>query len=160
MTWFTATRTSTAVVTADREQVWQVLSDPAEVARLTPLVRRIDVDGDHWRWAMEEVPGVGISLAPAFTVLMEADEPRCITFTHDPPDGARERAAVEGTYGLEEHPDGTRLDIHVTVRVDLPLSKLAKPAVKTAMDGVLASMGRGFGRNLLQRLDATQVDAG
>ena len=160
MTWFSATRTSEAVVTADREQVWAVLSDPDEVARLTPLVRRIDVDGRHWRWSMEEIPGLGISLAPAFTVLMEADEPSRIAFTHDPPEGARERAGVEGTYTLEPHASGTRLDIHVKVRVDLPLNRLAKPAVRTAMEGVLATMGRGFGRNLLDRLGADQVDVG
>ncbi len=160
MTWFTATRTSEAVVTAEQQQVWDVLNDPAEVARLTPLVRRIEVDGDHWRWIMEEIPGLGISLAPAFTVLIETDEPSCITFTHDPPDGTKERAAVEGSYGLSPHEQGTRLDIEITVRVDLPLSRLAKPAVKAAMNGVLASIGRGFGRNLLDRLDADQVDVG
>ena len=160
MTWFTATRTSEAVVTAEQQQVWDVLNDPAEVARLTPLVRRIEVDGDHWRWVMEEIPGLGISLAPSFTVLMEADEPERIAFTHDPPEGRRERAGVEGTYLLAEHAEGARLAMDLAVRVDLPLNRLAKPAVRTAMDGVLAGMGRGFSRNLLDRLDADQVDGG
>jgi carbon monoxide dehydrogenase subunit G len=160
MTWFSATREISAVVTADRERVWSVLSDPAAVAQLTPLVRRIDVDGDHWTWAMEEIPGLGISLAPSFTVLMEEQEPERITFTHDPPEGRRERAGVEGTYLLAEHEQGTRLAMDLAVRVDLPLNRLAKPAVRTAMDGVLAGMGRGFSRNLLDRLDADQVDVG
>lgn len=159
MTWFTATRTSEAVVTAEQQQVWDVLNDPAEVARLTPLVRRIEVDGDHWRWSMDEVPGLGVSIAPAFTVRMESDEPSRLSFTHDPPEGERERAGVEGVYTLTEHEQGTLLDIDLEVRVDLPLAKIAKPAVKTAMDGVLATMGRGFGRALLDRLDADQVDA-
>lgn len=160
MTWFSAKRTSFAVVTADRQQVWSLLSDPDAVAAMTPLVRRIEVDGDHWRWSMEEVPGVGLSLAPAFTVRLEADEPERIAFTHDPPAGARERAGVDGTYLLAEHAQGTRLDIELVVRVELPISRLAKPAVRTAMDGVLASMGRGFGRNLLTRLGAREVESG
>lgn len=160
MTWFSATRSISAVVTADRAQVWAVLSDPDAVASLTPLVRRIDVDGDHWTWSMDEIPGLGISLAPSFTVRMDEDEPRRIAFTHDPPEGRRERAGVEGTYLLEEHEKGTRLEMDLTVRVDLPLNKLAKPAVRTAMDGVLAGMGRGFSRALLERLDADQVDVG
>lgn len=160
MTWFSASRSISAVVTADREQVWAVLSDPAAVADLTPLVRRIDVDGDHWTWSMEEVPGVGISLAPSFTVLLETDEPRRIAFTHDPPEGRRERAGVDGTYLLDEHARGTELEMELVVRVELPLSRLAKPAVTKAMDGVLAGMGRGFSRGLLERLDADQVDAG
>ena len=122
----------------------------------------IDVEGDHWRWSISEVPGLGVSLAPSFTVLMETDEPERIAFTHDPPEGRRERAGVEGVYTLEdvEH-DGspaTRLGIELTVRVDLPLAKVAKPAVKAAIDGVLASMGRGFSKGLLKRLDAEQVD--
>lgn len=160
MTWFSAKRTSSAVVTADRERVWALLSDPDAVAAMTPLVRRIEVDGDHWRWSMDEVPGVGVSLAPAFTVRLEADEPTRIAFTHDPPAGSRERAGVDGTYVLTEHAEGTLLDIELEVRVELPLSKLAKPAVKAAMDGVLASMGRGFGRALLTRLDAREVPQG
>lgn len=160
MTWFSATRSIAAVVTADRERVWSVLSDPQAVAEMTPLVRRIDVDGDHWTWVMDEVPGLGISIAPTFTVRMDADEPSRISFTHDPPEGRRERAGVEGTYDLAERTEGTRLAMDLAVRVDLPLNRLAKPAVRTAMDGVLAGMGRGFSRNLLDRLDADQVDVG
>lgn len=159
MTWFSSKRSSSAVITADREQVWAVLTDPDAVADMTPLVRSVEVDGDHWRWSMDEVPGLGVSIAPAFTVRMESDEPSRLSFTHDPPEGERERAGVEGVYTLTEHEQGTLLDIDLEVRVDLPLAKLAKPAVRTAMDGVLATMGRGFGRALLDRLDADQVDA-
>ena len=162
MTWFSAKRSQTAVITASRADVWAVLSDPDAIADLTPLVRSIEVDGDHWRWSIDEVPGLGVSLAPSFTVLMKYDEPERISFTHDPPEGRRERAGVEGLYTLEdvEH-DGepaTRLGIELTVRVDLPLAKVAKPAVKAAIDGVLASMGRGFSKGLLKRLDAEQVE--
>lgn len=158
MTWFESGRTSTAVVTAGRGEVWAALSDPDVVASMTPLVRRIEVDGDHWRWTMDEIPGLGVSLAPAFTVRLDWDEPHRITFTHDPPDGRRERAGVEGEYLLEEHERGTRLGIELTVRVDLPLSKVAGPAVRTAMSGVLVSIGRGFSQALLDRLDADQVE--
>lgn len=159
MTWFSSKRSSSAVVTADRQQVWAALSDPDAVADMTPLVKSIEAHGDHWRWSLEEVPGLGVSIAPAFTVRMESDEPNRLAFTHDPPEGERERAGVDGVYTLSEHEQGTRLDIDLEVRVELPLAKLTKPAVKAAMDGVLATMGVGFSRALLDRLDADQVDA-
>ena len=158
MTWFESSRTSTAVVTASRDEVWAVLSDPDAVAELTPLVRDIEADGDHWRWSIDEVPGVGVSLAPSFTVRMTWEERTRIAFEHDPPEGRHERAGVEGEYRLADHDAGCRLDVELTVRVELPLPRLSAVAVERTIDGVLASMGRGFSKALLRRLDAEQVE--
>ncbi|WP_229054819.1 SRPBCC family protein [Aeromicrobium sp. Leaf350] len=158
MTWFETSRTSEAVVTADRADVWAALVDPSAIAEMTPLVERIEADGDHWRWQLQNVPGLGVSIAPAFTVRLETDEPDRIAFVHDPPEGERERAGVEGIYLLSEVEQGTRLKIDLTVRVDLPLPRLTKPAVTTSMQGVLASMGKGFSSALLRRLGAEQLD--
>jgi carbon monoxide dehydrogenase subunit G len=159
MTWFEASTRSEAVVTADREAVWDVLVDPAAIADMTPLVRTIEVSGDHWRWQLQKVPGLGVSLAPSFTVRLELDEPHRIAFVHDPPDGERERAGVDGEYLLTEHERGTHLSIDLGARVDLPLSRLARPAVTATMRRVIDSMGAGFSRALLERLGAEQVDA-
>ncbi|GAA1740349.1 SRPBCC family protein [Aeromicrobium alkaliterrae] len=159
MTWFETSRTSEAVVTADRAAVWDVLVDPAAIADLTPLVERIEVDGEHWRWQLQTIPGLGVSIAPAFTVRLVTDEPHRIEFVHDPPEGRRERSGVEGVYLLDEVDQGTHLKIDLTVRVDLPLPRLTKPAVTTSMQGVLASMGKGFSSALLERLGAQQLDA-
>lgn len=159
MTWFEARRTSEAVVSADRRAVWDALVDPDAIASMTPLVERIEAVGDHWHWQLQNVPGLGVSLAPAFTVRFETDEPQRIEFVHDPPDGRRERAGVDGVYLLAEVPEGTHLKIDLGVRVDLPLPRLARPAVATTMQGVLASMGKGFSSALLDRLGAEQLDA-
>ena len=56
-------------------------------------------------------------------------------------------------------PEGTHLKIDLGVRVDLPLPRLARSAVTTTMQGVLASMGKGFSAALLERLGAEQLDA-
>ena len=70
MNWFTATTSSQADVAADRDAVWDVLTDPDALAELTPLLRRIDVDGDLWRWCFTQVPLLGLAVTPAFTERM------------------------------------------------------------------------------------------
>ncbi len=155
MTWFEASRQSSAVVHASRQDIWTVLVDPDLVATMTPFVRSIEADGDHWRWDLASIPGLGTSIAPSFTVRMELQEPERIDFRHDPPEGRRERAAVQGSYLLRPHDDGTALSIDLTTRVDLPLARLASPAVTATMRAVLADMGRRFSARLLERLDTT-----
>ncbi|MEP6815937.1 MAG: SRPBCC family protein [Marmoricola sp.] len=152
MAWFTTSTRSEAVVRADRAAVWAALVDPDLLPKLTPFLRNIVVDGDHWRWELTRVPILGASLQPTFTERMTFDEGRRIEFKHDPPVGVREREGVEGWYALEDAKGGTHLAISLGVEVDLPISRLAKPAVTAAMKGVLAGMGRRFSANLLDHL--------
>ena len=49
MTRFTATTESEAIVPAARKDIWAALTDPDLLPRLTPLLRRIDADGDTGR---------------------------------------------------------------------------------------------------------------
>lgn len=154
MAWFEASRESTAVVDATPQQVWDVLADPDQVVAMTPFLQRIIEDGEHWHWQMISMSRMGMSFSPAFTVRMSFDEPHCIEFVHDPPEGVRERAGADGWYRLREVDAGTELSIALTVKVDLPLPRHAKPAVRTAMKGVLAEMGRRFGANLETHLAA------
>lgn len=154
---FSADTRAEAVVAAPRSDIWAALTDPALVAELTPFVRRITEDGDHWRWEMAGLKVLGVGVAPAFTEQMTYDEPSRIEFRHDPPPGANERSAVEGWYQLEEVADGTRLTTALSITLDLPLPRASGRAVRGAMDRVIAQMGDRFSANLLRHLGADQV---
>lgn len=158
MTWFSASTTSVARVSASREEVWAVLTDPALLARLTPFLSHIErVDEGRWRWEMTSIPVVGMQVVPAFTERMGFTEPSRIDFVHEPPAGAKERAAASGHYDLTEIDGGTLLAIELSVLVDLPVTRLAGPAVTMTMKGVLTTMGNRFSANLLQHLGATAI---
>lgn len=151
MTAFTVRNSSSAMVAADRGDIWSALTDPDLLARLTPYLRRIDVDGDRWRWHLTRVPVLGAVVEPSFTEVMAFTEPESIRFHHDPA-GRQEQAGVEGAYQLEDARHGTDLSIDLAVTVDLPFPGVAGPAVRTAMGGVVAHMGRRFGANLERHL--------
>lgn len=155
MARFSATTESEAVVQAPREVIWQALTDPELLPRLTPFLESIHADGDTWCWQMTRIPVVGIDLVPAFTERMVFDEPSRIDYHHAPPPGTRERTGVDGWYVLTEQGlDATHLAISLTVTVDLPVSRLASPAVTTAMRGVMATMGKRFAASLVQHVAA------
>jgi carbon monoxide dehydrogenase subunit G len=139
------------MVPADRAAIWAALTDPDLLPRLTPYLRRIDVDGDRWRWHLARVPVLGAVVEPSFTEVMSFEEPTAISFRHDPA-GRAEQAGVDGDYRLRDDPRGTDLDIALAVTVDLPFPRVAGPAVRTAMGGVVAHMGRRFGSNLVRHL--------
>jgi carbon monoxide dehydrogenase subunit G len=151
MTAFTVHNRSTATVAAERMEIWDALTDPDLLPRLTPYLQEIEVDGDHWRWHLTRVPVLGAVVEPSFTERMSFQEPREIRFRHDPR-GRQEQAGVEGAYRLRDEDAGTDLRIDLAITVDLPFPKVAGPAVRTAMGGVVAYMGRRFGHNLVRHL--------
>src|SRR6478609_2720298 len=157
MTRFSADTRAEAVVTAPRAEIWAALTDPALVAELTPFVRRITEDGDHWRWELSGLKVLGVGVEPAFTELMTYDEPERIEFRHDPPDGESERSGVEGWYELTEVDEGTRLVTSLEITLDLPLPRASSRAVKSAMGRVIDQMGERFSKNLLAHLGATEA---
>lgn len=74
---FTATNGSEAVVSADRTRIWQALTDPEPLPKLTPLLRRIDTDGDVWRWHLARLSVLGVDIATTCTVVhLELPLPR------------------------------------------------------------------------------------
>jgi carbon monoxide dehydrogenase subunit G len=152
MTLFTAGKHSSAVVPHDRSAVWDVLSDAALVAKLTPMVRSIEDHGSTWLWKLAPIEVLGRSIGLSFTEQMEFSPKERIAYTHAP--GSDERAGVQGTYTLADSGTGTALSIELGVDVDLPFPKLAKPAVQTSMHAVIAAMGAGFARNLERHLSA------
>lgn len=160
---FSAATTSQAVVAAERSRIWAILTDPVLLPRLTPLLRRIEVvdgaaetadDGGIWRWHLAGLSVLGVGVSPVFTERMRFERGRRIDFSHDPPDGAVERTGAEGSYVLDDAPDGTRLAIELTLHVELPLSRLARPAVSGVMRATMAHMGDRFSANLLRHLSA------
>ncbi len=153
-TFETSTRTA-ATVTAPPEDVWEALTDPDLVARLTPFLRTVRERGEHWVWELAKVPVLGKSFSFTFTERMTFDEPRCIEFTHDPAAGdGKEGAGVDGWYRLTPRRDGTHLETSMAISVDLPFPGVTRPAVTTAMKGVVALMGQRFSHNLLEHLGA------
>ena len=52
-------------------------------------------------------------------------------------------------------PAGTHLETSMAITVDLPFPGVLRPAVVTAMKGVIAVMGQRFSHNLLSHLRAT-----
>ena len=152
MATFRARDRSSAVLRSPRSEVWAALTDADLIARITPYVTSITVDGDRWVWRLATIPVLGASVAPAFTEVMELHPEERIEFTHDP---ARtdEMTSVEGTYVLADHAGGgTDVTIDLQIACTLPLPGLARPAVERVMAGVVKHMGSVFSRNLLKHL--------
>jgi carbon monoxide dehydrogenase subunit G len=157
MTRFTSSTTAEAVVAAPRQAIWDLLVDPDAIARLTPFLKRVIADGEHWRWEMSGLDVLGVKVAPAFTERMVFDELERIEFHHDPPAGEKERSGVEGWYDLSDADGGTHLATSLAITLDLPLPKVSSPAVTSTMKGVMKTMGDRFSANLLRELGLEQA---
>ena len=151
MNRFRARNTSEATLRSSPEQVWDVLTDPVLLPRLTPYLKSIDVDGDRWIWHLTRIPVMSATVTPTFTEVMTFEKPTRIVFAHDPEKTA-ERTGVEGTYLLKPDGSGTHVAIDLEIWCDLPLPRISRVAVQTVMHGVVAAMGRRFASNMLRQL--------
>jgi len=152
MSRFAATNESEAIVAAERSEIWRVLTDPVLLPELTPILRRIETNGDLWCWQLIDLSVLGVGISTSFTERMRFDEERRIDYSHEPPDGSVERTGADGFYELSDVPGGTHLAVKLTVHVDLPLPKLATPAVTAAMRTTMRRNGDRFSANLLRHL--------
>ncbi|MGQ0480299.1 MAG: SRPBCC family protein [Pseudonocardia sp.] len=152
MNRFSATNTSEAVVAAGRSQIWSVLTDPVLLPKLTPLLTRIDADGDLWRWHLIRLSVLGVGVGSRFTERMRFQEGRRIDYVHEPPPGSVEHTGAEGWYVLSDVDGGTHLAISLTLTVELPLSRAAKPVVTRVMEATMRRTGDRFATNLLNHL--------
>jgi carbon monoxide dehydrogenase subunit G len=159
VTCFEATVDSVADISAPRDDVWKALTDADLLPRLTPLLSKIDVDGDRWRWHMMKIAALGVSVIPVFTETMHFEDGKRIEYNHTPPDGKRERAGAEGVYELSDVDGGTHLAISLTLRVDLPLPKASARAVQRVMRSTMNRTGEKFSQNLLGHLHAHELQS-
>ena len=140
---------------AERSQIWAVLTDPVLLPKLTPLLQRIDADGDLWHWHMIRIAVLGVGIGTAFTERMRFEEGRRIDYSHEPPRGVTERTGAAGSYVLSDVQGGTHLAISLTLHVDLPLSTLASPVVTRVMKATMQRTGDRFSTNLLKHLNVS-----
>lgn len=152
MTRFSHTTSSEAEVPAAADRIWAALTDPDTLVALTPLLTRIDADGDVWVWRMQGLSALGVGLTPVFTEAMTFETERHIGFVHAPPPGSHERSGAEGTYDLTPTEGGTHLAISLTVTIDAPLPRAAGGVVTRAMASTMDRMGDRFAANLLEHL--------
>lgn len=152
MNRFSATNRSDAVVAADRADIWAVLTDPVLLPKLTPLLTGIDADGDTWVWHLIRLSVLGVGVGSNFTEKMTFDEGRSIEYAHVPPPGVVERTGAEGWYKLKDVPGGTHLAISLTLNVELPLPRAARPVVQRVMAETMQRTGDRFSTNLLRHL--------
>ncbi|HEX4902538.1 MAG TPA: SRPBCC family protein [Acidimicrobiales bacterium] len=153
MTCFRSRNQSQGTVPAPREALWEVLTDPAALTDLTPLLSGISVDGDRWCWQMAGIRALGIEVAPSFTERMRFEAPSLIEYRHEPPAGTVERAGADGTYQLTElGPERTHLSIDLTLSVELPLPGISRRAVEKVMTSTMARTGEVFAERLARRL--------
>lgn len=138
---------------APRAAIWAALTDPVCLTHLTPLLGAIIIDGDRWTWQLTGIRGLGIEVAPSFTVQMDFDPQVRISYTHSPAPDVEERAGANGTYELTDLDDGrTGLFIDITLHVDLPLPALSRRAVEKIMSSSMQRTGRIFGERLYEHL--------
>jgi carbon monoxide dehydrogenase subunit G len=151
---FHAHNASQATLAATPDRLWDVLTDPHLLVRFTPNLRRIDVDGDRWTWHLTRIPVLSHAIEPSFTEVMDLEEPHRITFRHDSAQ-VDERAGVNGEYLLRPVDErSTHVAIDLGIWVDLPIPRVARPAVQRVMGTVVAGMGYRFGQNLRRHLGA------
>lgn len=161
VTWFSARNISLSTVPVPLEEIWTLITDPSTLASLTPLVRSIEASGSHWRWTLNGIEGLGLKVEPEFTERMEFTHQEQIVFAHDPPEGANERASVEGVYDfVPVGTDSTELKVDLTLAVNLPLPRLSRPAVESIMHTSMRLTGQRFASNLYTQLglDPDDVD--
>lgn len=159
MTTFTSRDVSTAVVPAPRDDIWAIVSDPATLAELTPLIDTIEPAGDLWTWQLKGISALGVTVAPSFTERMVLDAPARMEYVHEPPAGTNELAGAHGTYDLTElSPTSTRLDIDITLCADLPLPKFSRRAVEKVMATTMRRTGDAFAERLYERLGIDGAD--
>lgn len=157
MTTFSTRNDSIEAISAPLDEVWDAMTDADLLARLTPLINRIDDLGDHWRWHLASVGAMGVSIAPSFTVAMTFEHHDRIRFEHAPPADTTERAGATGQYDLTGFDGGTVLDIDMTMHVELPLPALSRGAVEGVMARTTQLGGDRFFNNLLDHLGAARV---
>lgn len=136
----------TRVIQAERQVVWDVISDPEQFGRLVPDVKTHEPVDDGWRWVLEPTRKMGVTIQPHFTVRYEMDPPALLTFER-----VRKDTETTGAGGAcELHDDGS--STHVTFRLDIEIQvsvpSLLSGTVRAILDEEITRLADGFLRNL------------
>jgi carbon monoxide dehydrogenase subunit G len=129
---------------APREQVWEVLNDPAEMARLMPGVESFEiVDDEHWQAKVKVPLGLG-------SLRMSIDFTKAES---RPPEHARLQAkgkgvgaimSMETQFDLSEEGNGTAMrweaDVRILGQVASMGQRVVQPIVNQQVDNVLTAL--------------------
>lgn len=159
MTRFSARNVSSSTVPAPSSEIWSLITDPETLATLTPLVDSIEATDEAWIWTLDRVAALGQKVDASFTERMEFTEGRRIVFSHDPPEGVKEMAGLEGVYDLTPTGDTTTdLAIDLTLSLELPLPSVSRVAVEGTLQTMMKVTGKTFATNLYERLGLDPKD--
>ena len=150
MTLFTQRVIADDVLAVEPGRVFDVLADPNCLATLTPLVARIETDGERWTWQLVEVSALGVTATARFTTLMDIGS-EAIRFR--PATDVDERASATGHLEVTaDETGGTRVAIDLTATVELPLPRMMSRPVTAVMFATMRGGGSRFADNLLDHL--------
>ena len=131
---------------APRQVVWDVLNDPAQMAKLMPGVESFDIQDDaHW-WAKVKVP-LGLGSLP-LTFTFEKVEERPIEFARLSAKGKGVGAMVslDTRFDLSEDGVGTKMAWAADVRIAGPVGSMGQrvlqPVVNQQVGNVLDALDR------------------
>jgi len=136
----------TRVFAAPRDTVWEVLNDPAQMAKTMPGVESFDIQDDrHWRANVKIPLGLG---GLRMSIDFEKTEER-------PPEFARLAAKGNGVgaimnmvtaFNLAESGEGTEMKWEADVKIAGPVGSMGQrvlqPIVNQQVNGVLSALDK------------------
>jgi len=132
--------------TVQREVVWKVLNDPAQMAELMPGVQSFEIkDPTHWSAKVKIPLGLG---GLAMTIDFEKTEEREGEFSslHAKGNGVGAMMNMQTSFTLEPLEDGTRMlwaaDVSIAGPVGAMGQRVLQPIVKQQVSQVLAALDK------------------
>ena len=131
---------------APREVVWNVLNDPAQMAKLMPGVQSFEIqDATHWRAKVKIPLGLG---SLAMTIDFEKTAERELEFSslHAKGNGVGAMMNMQTEFTLEPADEGTRMlwaaDVSIAGPVGAMGQRVLQPIVKQQVGNVLSALER------------------
>ena len=136
-------------VDASYDDVFTVLSDIPLVSSLHPnLDRIVDLGNGHFRWEMKKLGTDQIKLQLLYTCLYQSDRNTgTISWAPAPGEG---NVQVTGRFQLQQQPQCTRVETHITSILSVPLPGLMKKLVQQFASREDKKVTRQYVDNLIQ----------
>ena len=131
---------------ASRETVWQVLNDPAQMAKTMPGVESFDIQDDrHWRANVKVPLGLGGLRMSIDFEKMEEREPEFAKL-HAKGNGVGAIMNMDTSFSLSEADGGTKMhweaDVHILGPVASMGQRVLQPIVNQQVSQVLGSLDK------------------